>query len=87
MSTPTYHDLYIETPYQNRISIFNLPYNHHIECRRTCGWILCVDNRIVAGEYHDVPLRLDVAGTIICDSMITAEYAHTADDVPNGEDE
>lgn len=69
--TPSYHDLHIETADIPRTSIFNLPYGYEVICNRVAGWEL-VDHRdshVVAGEYHDKGLRLDVDGHVIVDSL------------------
>lgn len=75
---PSYHDLHITTEDLPRTSIFNLPFNVSVSCRRTTGWTVWHrpddrgDERLLAGEYDTHGLRLDVAGVIICDSLTTA---------------
>lgn len=71
---PSYHDLFVETPTIPRTSIFNLPLNLEVSCMRTSGWQLWRRERTghrtqLAGELHDVGLRLDVAGRVIVDSI------------------
>lgn len=75
---PSYHDLHITTEDLPRTSIFNLPFNVSVSCRRTTGWTVWHrpddrgDERLLAGEYDTHGLRLDVAGVIICDSLTAA---------------
>ena len=75
----TYHDLHITTPDIPRTRISDLSFGYEILCSRAGGWQLW-DMRLgyrnavlVAGEYAEVPLRLDVAGHVIVDSMINLE--------------
>jgi len=80
----SYHDLHITTDQIPRTSIFNLPFGYFVICTRTAGWELWLrsgsqaktpdtpDNyaeRVVAGEYDDRGLRLDVDGVVIVDSL------------------
>jgi hypothetical protein len=73
---PSYHDLYITTKDTERTSIFNLPYNVEVVCTRTGGWQVWHrpddrgEKRLLAGEYHTDKLKLDVAGHIICDTLL-----------------
>lgn len=67
--SPSYHDLHITTAEIPRASIFNLPYGYEATCNRVGGWCLWRDKRLVAGEYGDDGLRLDVGGSIIVDSL------------------
>lgn len=71
MSTPSYHDLYITTADIPRTSIFNLPFSLALSCTRSGGWELWSGNEsLVAGEYAERGLRLDVSGHMIVDSLI-----------------
>jgi hypothetical protein len=74
MSTPTYHDLHITTADRQRTSIFDLPYGLEVTCTRIAGWQLWKNSgrTLVAGEFHEHGLRLDVAGHVICDSLTNA---------------
>lgn len=65
----SYHDLHITTAQIPRTSIFDLPYGLEVMCNRVGGWCLCSGNRVLAGEFHEHGLRLDVAGHVICDSL------------------
>lgn len=77
---PTYHSLHIRTEKIPRTSIFNLPFGLEVQCTRVGGWQLwranthlprfhkASDFTILAGEYDDKWLVLDVDGHIICDS-------------------
>lgn len=73
METPSYHDLYITTDETPRISIFNLPFGVRVTCTRTGGWEIwdhsTKPERLLAGEYDDKGLRLDVNGVVIVDSL------------------
>ena len=77
---PSYHDLHITTPKIDRTSIFNLPYRIRVDCCRVAGWqVWALADRefpeeLLGGEYGP-PLRLDVAGHVICDSMEKGEIA------------
>ena len=70
---PSYHDLYITTSKIPRTSIFNLPYGLSVTCTRTGGWELwngmTPGAKLLAGEYDNEGLRLDVDGTVIVDSL------------------
>lgn len=83
MAAPSYHDLHITTEAIPRTSIFNLPYGVHVTCNRVAGWQVVDMNGvtrdprgrlpeswgvILAGEYDDRWLVLDVAGHVITDS-------------------
>lgn len=65
----TYHDLYITTAEMVRTSIFDLPFDMMVTCTRVGGWELWQDRVLIAGEYHDDGMRLDVAGHVIVDSL------------------
>lgn len=71
LDRPSYHDLFITTEAIERTSIFNLPYGLFVTCNRTTGWELWDgvgnDATLVAGEYDDKWLVLDVAGHTIVD--------------------
>lgn len=76
---PSYHDLHVTTETMPRTSIFDLPYGYEVSCNRVAGWSLWfeggpdqLDPDLVAGEYHDWGLRLDVAGHVIVDSIKSA---------------
>jgi len=72
---PSYHDLHIETRLTPRTSISDLPFNIKITCTRVGGWELWSEDRLIAGEYNNDGLRLDVKGHIIVDSL-TGEINH-----------
>lgn len=81
-SPVSYHNLHITTEYLPRTSIFDLPYGYRVVCGRLAGWELLqrksgaelsVEWDIVAGEYHENGLRLDVDGVVICDSLNSPE--------------
>jgi hypothetical protein len=65
----SYHHLHITTDKIPRTSIFNLPYGTMITCTRTGGWELWENNYLIAGEYDDNGLLLDVDGHVIIDSL------------------
>lgn len=76
MSTPTYGDLHVTTPTIPRTLLMNLPFGYEVACNRTAGWQLWRKahegaskrlDLLVAGEYDDQWLVLDVNGRIICD--------------------
>jgi len=81
---PSYHDLYITLPDMERTSIFNLPYAVEVMCRRTTGWRVYMDRgrgeepELIGGEYDFKPMRMDVAGFVICDSLTNAEATDNA---------
>ena len=70
----TYHDLYITTAAIPRTSISRLPYGVKVTCSRVTGWSLLDESdgynqaRLLAGEYDDKWLRLDVDGHVILDT-------------------
>lgn len=68
---PSYHDLHITTAKIPRTSIFNLPYGLLVTCARTGGWELweTKPDLLLAGEFHDEGLRLDVGDHVIVDSL------------------
>ncbi len=72
---PSYHDLHVTTADIPRKSVFDLPGNITVTCTRCGGWELwhrasIFDEReLLAGEYDDRGLRLDVGGIVICDSL------------------
>jgi hypothetical protein len=75
MSKTSYHDLFITTDKIKRTSIFNLPFGLQVICTRANGWELWqlpfgnIREQMLAGEYDDCGLRLDVAGHVIIDSL------------------
>jgi hypothetical protein len=75
MSKPSYHDLFITTDKIKRTSIFNLPFGLEVACTKAAGWCLWRNAwagqpaEMLAGEYDDCGLRLDVAGHVIIDSL------------------
>ena len=75
----SYHDLYVTTEEIPRTSIFDLPYGFSVECSRQTGWTLSFTNldtmgmRVVAGEYNDNWMVLDVKGHVIVDSRPASE--------------
>jgi hypothetical protein len=70
----SYHDLHITTPKMMRTSIFNLPYRIRVQCCRTGGWEVWaiaenhLPEELIGGEFGP-PVRIDVAGHVIVDSM------------------
>ena len=74
MTAPSYHDLYIATAEIPRTRLFDLPYGLEIACTRTTGWQLWQTASeiarwtLLAGEYDDKWLILDVAGQVIVNS-------------------
>jgi len=71
---PSYHDLHVTTAKIPRTSIFSLPFSYDVRCCRTAGWQLwqlhgAGNEELLAGEYDNGGLRLDVGGAIICDSL------------------
>lgn len=70
---PSYHDLHITTATLPRTRISNLPYGYLVACTRIGGWFLIVDGEVAAGEYEEPGrgLRLDVAGHVVVDSLVT----------------
>jgi hypothetical protein len=70
----SYHDIHITTEKIFRTSIFNLPFNLMVTCTRVGGWELWDTSGgistavLLAGEYDDSWLVLDVAGHVILDS-------------------
>ena len=75
MVAKTYHDLHITTQDIPRTALFDLPYGLEVSCNRVSGWCLWntwgKDNRdheLVAGEYENKWLVLDVDGFVICNS-------------------
>lgn len=82
MKTPTDHDLHITTARIPRTSIFNLPFRVEVSCTRVGGWqvsahkeniIEPLPDELLGGD--DIPLRLDVAGHVIFDTLTE----HTGD--------
>lgn len=69
----SYHDLHITTADLSRSSIFDLPYGLLVTCTRTGGWELWDRSEgkedLLAGEFGDKGLRLDVGGHVIVDSL------------------
>lgn len=70
---PTYHDLHIRTETVPRTRIADLPYGYQVTCSRVAGWQLWLvaemtRERLIAGEYDDEWLVLDVNGYVIVDS-------------------
>jgi hypothetical protein len=70
----SYHDLHITTEHIPRTPIFNLPFSLMVTCTRTGGWELwnvsegIAKAKLVAGEYSELWMVLDVDGTVIVDS-------------------
>lgn len=66
---PTYHDVEVEFD-GNRIRIFNGGYGLRLTRTRAGGWELwnatSGRDELLAGEFHTVPLRVLVAGVVIC---------------------
>jgi hypothetical protein len=73
-AAPSYHDLHITTVKMPRTSIFNLPFRVQVHCSRTGGWQVWaleedgLPAMLIAGEYDENWLVLDVAGFVIVDS-------------------
>jgi hypothetical protein len=73
--TPSYHDLHVTLPDMERASIFNLPYGIEVTCMRTTGWRVYMHHgsgtepELLGGEYDNKPIRVDVAGFVVCDSF------------------
>jgi hypothetical protein len=65
----SYHDLHITTATVPRTSIFNLPFNLMVTCTRGGGWELWESQVLMAGEYSQNGLILDVDGHVIVDSL------------------
>lgn len=65
----SYHDLHITTAFIPRTSIFNLPFNLMVTCTRLGGWELWESQVLLAGEYSQNGLILDVDGNVIVDSL------------------
>src|SRR5205085_10814263 len=76
---PSYHDLFITTDTLSRTAISNLPFDYEVSCNRVGGWCLwrtgSGEATLVAGEYDDRGLRLDVAGVTIVDSLARDDEA------------
>jgi hypothetical protein len=83
VTVPTYHDLHVTTPKIPRMSIFNLAYGLEVSCSRVTGWTLTDGKRVLAGEYDDQWLVLDVDGHVICDGRVAFED-DDEDDEPAG---
>jgi hypothetical protein len=69
---PSYHDLYITTDVLPRTSIFDLGYALRVTCTHVAGWELWHfpepgEARLLAGEYAQAWLVLDVDGHVIAD--------------------
>lgn len=78
MADVSYHDLFITTREIPRTSIMNLPYSVRVTCTRVGGWEVweCYDGAeaMIAGEFAAMsPLRLDVNGFVLCDSLTPSE--------------
>ena len=57
-----YHDIYVTTADLGRRRLFDLPFGYEITCNRVAGWSLWKGDTLIAGEFHEVPLSIDVAG-------------------------
>lgn len=84
MIAPSYHDLYVTTAEIPRTRIFDLPFGVEVSCNRVGGWCLWDTSqdrpsasdpwavyqtpKLLAGEYGDKWLVLDVAGHVIVNS-------------------
>lgn len=68
-----YLDLHVTTAELPRTSIFNLPFSLTVTCTRTGGWELwqksANGSTLLASEFGENGLRLDVAGQVIIDSL------------------
>lgn len=63
--TLSYHDVEVEFG-EVREKVFNLPFNIKLTCTRVGGWELWDQDKLLAGEYGEVPLKVYVAGNLIC---------------------
>lgn len=76
MAAPSYHDVHVTTATIKRTSLFNLPYRLQLKCTRATGWQLWaleegdLPEELLGGEYDERGIRIDVAGVIICDSLV-----------------
>jgi hypothetical protein len=61
----TYHDIELEFGSVKQ-KIFDLPHNLKLTCTRVGGWELWQQDRVIAGEYNDIALKIYVAGILIC---------------------
>lgn len=76
----SYHDLHITTPTIERTAISKLPFLVQVLCTRAAGWEVWLGaappspETLLGGEFDlEKPLRLDINGFIIVDSMSGAE--------------
>ena len=85
---PSYHDLYITTKTIKRTSIFDLPFSLMVTCTRTGGWELWnvlngIQNAtLIAGEYDQKWLVLDVNGSIVVDGRVEEEEEVEGEESP-----
>lgn len=76
----SYHDLYVTTESMERTAFSNMTFGHMVICTRVGGWELWFHHddkreQLVAGGFDTNGLRLDVNGTVICDSLKTVDRA------------
>lgn len=70
----SYHDLFVTVEGQKRVRFSDLGFGHMLICTRVGAWELWFHEddgreRLVAGEFDETGLRLDVAGHVIVDSI------------------
>jgi len=78
----TYHDVYITTRDSERKSIFDLPYGYVINCSRTRGWSVWLNETLVTDEFRSTYMPkpwmvIDVAGHVIIDTRTPEEKIPT----------
>ena len=67
----SYNDVHVTTRSIPRTAISKLPYEYELTCHRCTGWALCRDDEIIAGEYGETGLCVDIDGVIIVNSLET----------------
>lgn len=77
--TFSYHDLHITTETMDRTSICDLPFDVQVMCTRSGGWEIWRrpdedgEQEVLAGEFSNDRLRLDVGGVVIVDTLTPQE--------------
>lgn len=73
---PSYHDFHITLEDMERSSITSLPFNVYVMCTRVGGWEIWhrpdgpkAEAALLAGEFDEKKVRLDIAGTVIFDNL------------------
>lgn len=78
----TYHDVEVEFG-GKRIRLFDASYGLLLRCTRATGWELWNTwdgtEELLAGEYHTTPLRVFVAGVVVCGPNKLCEQRLTDD--------